>query len=558
MKTYIDCYNTQLPPSVIKHNINYINTVVLKLYNSNILDIDHIYALMYVMLCLCVYKVKDGVLQGSTNSAIKSDVFVSLAFELLLKANEHEHKDNSSYVCNFLRFFYNEFILNNYVNIFHFTTTSYPKDMFNIWTTLSLITQHNGNGVSTNISDVVLKILTALYKERFTQWNGMNDVVLQTKLLLVDFNKNSTHNMRRVLCKNEFLLKTIDTLIDKDNDVCGRDDTYKPKRSFYFSGSDNSYFTWKAGSLPHSELAIIFSFNLNVNNVGTKQIYSIMSVSYKQNNYINIYLNKDGDSYELVVHCTKTNTSEIIKTKSEIHAHKAYLTVITFHRKQVTIYYKAAAYNDYKSVSGQFGGDLKKRILCFHLGKSENSCGVNASPFKGFIGPVIGLIKSDAELIKHVFGLKGRYYYLLYINYYDFQCVEHSKREITAKDEGNAVEYFKKKCEIDIKDVIVFIVDPQAFDNVVPVNKYRVKKNEYTKREITANFLEFQEGTCFSGQRSVSFYKPFTQTFNVYKIYDRLFAFIDCGGFKYLALQFEFCFQVLLVYPKEKDVVSKM
>ena len=565
MKTYIDHYNTQLPPSFIKRNINYINNVVLKLYRSNILHINHVYTLIYVLLCLCVHKVKNGVLQGSSNSIIKNDVFVSLAFDLVLKANEHEHKDNNTYVCNFLLFFYNEFIHNNYVNIFHYTTNAYHKDVFNVWNTMSLIIQRDN--VSKDISDVILKILIALYKERFSQWNGMNDVVHQTKLLLINFNKNSTQAMRSVLYKNEFLLRTVDTLIDKDNDLCGKDDTYKPQRCFYFNGSDNSYFTWKAGLLPHSELVVIFSFNLTANHINTrndKHIYSIMSISYKHNHYINIYLNKDNDSelYELVVHYTNSKTNKIIKTKREIQTHKTYLTVVSFHKKQITIYYKTTTYNEYKSVSGPFNGELKKTIFSFHLGKSDNNCNVNvnALPFKGFIGPVIGLIKSNEELINNVFCLKGKYYYLLYIKYYDLQCVEYNKRGIVMKDEGNAIEYFKKKCGINIKDVIVFIVDPQAFDNVVPVNKYRLNKAVSTKNkcEITANFLEFQEGTCFSGQRSVSFYNAFTQKFNVYKTYDRLFMFIDCGGFKYLALQMEFCFQLLLVYYKEKDVVCKM
>ena len=151
------------------------------------------------------------------------------------------------------------------------------------------------------------------------------------------------------------------------------------------------------------------------------------------------------------------------------------------------------------------------------------------------------------------------YYYLLYIKYYDLQCMEYNKRRIITKDESNAVEYLKNKCEINIKDIIVFIVDPQAFDHVVAVNKYKGNiKNNKCEYEIKANFLEFQEGTCFSGQRSVMYYTAFTQKFNVYKVYDRLLTFVDCGGFKYLVLQLEFCFQVLLVFDKAQDVVCKM
>jgi hypothetical protein len=293
-----------------------------------------------------------------------------------------------------------------------------------------------------------------------------------------------------------------------------------------------------------------------------------MSISYKHNNYINIYLNNDSNSssnglYELVVHCANARTNKIIKTTCDIQPHKTYLTIITFDRKTITIHYKTSTYPEYKSAHGTFNVELKKKILTFHLGKSDstsniNNTNTNTLPFKGFIGPVIGLIKSNAELIKHIFSLKGKYYYMLYIKYYDFQCVEYNKRRLIMDDERTAVDYFKKKCDVNIKDVIVFIVDPQAFDNVIPVNKYTQSKTHKRKYEITANFLEFQEGTCFSGQRSVVFYTAFSQKFNVYKVYDRLFMFIDCGGFKYLTLQLEFCFQVLLVYYKEKDVVCKM
>lgn len=577
IQTYITNYNTSLPPSTIKHNINYINTVVLKLYHSNILSIDHIYTLIYVLLCLCTFKVNNGVLRCSANTIIKNDVFVSLAFELLLKVNSESNNNNNScsssscYVYKFLLFFYNEFIYNNYVNVFHYTTNAYCTDVFSIWNTISLIIQRDN--VSKDVSDVILKILITLYKERFTQWNGMNDVVQQTKMLLINYNKNSSHDMRNVLCKNEFILKTIDTLIDKDNDLCGRDDVYKPKRCFYFNGSNNSYFTWKA--VPsHSELVIIFSFNLAVNNKQQQQqqMYSIMSITYKHNSSINIYLNKDtcsssssNDLYELVVHRTNSKSDRTIKTKCEIHPHRTYLTVITFTKKQTTIYYKTSTYSEYKSVSSMFHVELKKKILTFHLGKSDSSStiitnpNINALPFKGFIGPVIGLIKSNDELIRNIFSLKGKYYDLLYIKYYDLQCVEYNKRRIITKDEANAVEYFKNKCEINIKDIIVFIVDPQAFDHVVAVNKYKGNiKNNKCECEIKANFMEFQEGTCFSGQRSVMYYTAFTQKFNVYKVYDRLFMFVDCGGFKYLVLQLEFCFQVLLVFHKAQDVVCKM
>ena len=571
IQTYIDNYNTSSPPSTIKHNINYINTVVLNLYRSHILSIDHMYTLIYVLLCLCTFKVNNGVLRCSANTIIKNDVFVSLAFELLLQVNAHSDNNNnnnsscssSCYVYNFLLFFYNEFIYNNYVNIFHYTTNAYCKEVFSIWNTISLIIQRDN--VSKEISDVILKILITLYKERFTQWNGMNDVVQQTKLLLINYNKNNTNDMRNVLYKNEFLLKTIDTLIDKDNDISGRDDVYKPKRCFYFNGSNNSYFTWKA--VPsHSELVIMFSFNLTVNNKQQQEVYSIMSITSKHNSSINIYLNKDtcsssgSDLYELVVHRTNSKSTRTIKTKCEIHPHRTYLTVITLTKKQTTIYYKTSTYNDYKSVSSMFNVDLKNKILTFHLGKSDTTVNTNtnALPFKGFIGPVIGLIKSNTELIRNIFSLKGMYYYLLYIKYYDLQCMEYNKRRIITKDEANVVEYFKKKCEINIKDVIVFIVDPQAFDHVVAVNKYKGSIKNKCEYEIKANFMEFQEGTCFSGQRSVMYYTAFTQKFNVYKVYDRLFMFVDCGGFKYLALQLEFCFQVLLVFYKEKDVVCKM
>ena len=80
---YINIYTIQ-NNSDSKHKLKYINDTIIKLYNSNKLDINDINLLLNTLLILCTFKVKKNNLHCSSNTNIKNDEFITLTFVLLM------------------------------------------------------------------------------------------------------------------------------------------------------------------------------------------------------------------------------------------------------------------------------------------------------------------------------------------------------------------------------------------------------------------------------------------------------------------------------------------
>lgn len=539
-----------------KHKLKYINDTITKLYNANKLDINDINLLLNTLLILCTFKIKNNNLHCSSNTNIKNDEFITLTFEFLIELS----KDNKNEECvvNVLSFFYNEFIQNNYNNIFHLTTESYYKNIIDIWK-ITLLLKHNYSQFSI-IYNTILQIFLSLYKERFSQWNAMHNIINLTKTFLINFNTQPTHDIINNLYRSNLLYKTIDSIIDKINDLGGYDDLYRPNLTFYFGGNVNNYITWNAGVLPKSDLVIVFSFKLIDN---SKQSYGLMSINAKNIKYLNIYLSKEtnNDSFKFVIDYKRSKRNHIIQTDYVIKLNKTYLIVVSFNSKEAKIFYKTTGYSNYKCISEKMNPDLKSQKLKFSLGKTEVNLDCNNNkiyPFKGFIGPVIGLFTIDNTFIKNIFALKRNYYYLLYLKTSDFK---YTNIGLTIpKEEEDAFMYFKEQKTNILENILVFITDPFAFESVVPYNKYNIQiKNNttQTKHEVIPNIYDFQKLTYLSGQKSISYSNHFNQTFSVYKTSNILYTFLQCNGLRYISLQFEYCYQILLI-NSDNNIVLQM
>ena len=126
------------------------------------------------------------------------------------------------------------------------------------------------------------------------------------------------------------------------------------------------------------------------------------------------------------------------------------------------------------------------------------------------------------------------------------------------KEEEEAFVYFKDQKANILENLLVFITDPFAFESVVPHNKYkRVRGEQQAKKEVVPNIYDFQKLTYLSGQKSISYSNHFNQTFNTYKTSNILFTFLQCNGLKYISLQFEYCYQILLI-NSDKNIVLQM
>lgn len=528
-----------------------INNIVIRMFLNKyiqITDIKLIIHFYFILSCLNLNKKQTNF--TFKHYYIQNFDFIEIAFQLTINTfitynNKEELSiDEKQLIASILLFFENKFINENYTNIFSLTTPSFTNK-FNVFSLLqffiktSYINQDQKDIVYTQLKHLFMSI----FKCRFNYATFMKPILNIFKDILINFDKQNILTIKYNFQRLNFILQYF-------HDVFFEEKKYIKNNyisnMFYF-GKKDAGLVFTVNKIKADKINVIFSFKLIP--LTNKNRYTLIGF-HNENNNLLFYLEKEKDEtkdktniYNLKIKSERTKNENIIDTNIQITENKTYVFVLSIGNKQIEI--KNSEGNKFSNTSSiGFNFSVGSTIL---VGNNSIKNEKDENTFNGFIGPIIGLKDISKEYIDKILQLKNDYEYIIY-NSSSFIIDDEILKQ-------NALLYNDNN--INIKEHIVFIISTNTYQLKPTKNGYSNISNKEnnnvayeTPTQENSNKMVLEN--LFVNNENQKSLSDFDQKFFIFKLNKTFPEFLNCNGLKFIALVFEYYYQIINLFQTRK------
>ena len=384
----------------------------------------------------------------------------------------------------------------------------------------------------------------SIFKCRFNYATFMKPILNTFKDILINFDKQNILAIKYNFQRLNFILQYF-------HDVFFEEKKYIKNNyisnMFYFGKKDAGLVS-TVNKIKTDKINVILSLKLIP--LTNKNKYTLIGF-HNENNNLLFYLEKEKDetrdkpsAYKFRIKNARAKNDNVIDTNIEITENKTYVFVLSISNKQIEI--KNSEGNKFSNTSSiGFNFNAASTILVGNYSikneKDENT-------FNGFIGPVIGLKDIGKEYMDKILQLKNDYEYLIY-NSSSFIIDDDIQKQ-------NALLYNNDN-KINMKEHIVFIISTNTYQLKPKKNSYNnISNKENNNITYETPTQENSNKICLENlfvnsenQKSLS---NFDQKFFIFKLNKTFPEFLNCNGLKFIALIFEYYYQIINLFQTRK------
>ena len=566
--------------------INMLTLTLIKLYQSQFLDINDLmfFSKLFILLSISNIKTND-----ISNSTIKLFLFLKCSVIIIQNIAFNSDKIIHNFMFDetianafkaYLTFFTKTLLINNEHNIF--LLQRYEKDYLQLFSFINILRYINDDTERKKLQNCIIDFLSKIYQFNFSYSNVMLPFVEQMKEIFINNSTKTKEDLYRDTSIADYSICYINSLIEKENQIISKDENLADN-AVYLSGKHSpiiiSEFEFKMKS------CLIFSFNLSPLYNILKDNYVLISIQENENFLLKLSIKKNKNTYSLNIE-TK---DKLIQTSIEIFPYVTYILCISLQDSKVIIDYSFSNKIMKKEIKISKFSSKEKKIMC--IGCETN--GDSITTFEGYFGSLIYIepFKYNADFIRFVFLLKGRYENIITLLKYDNTFTNNyigvNDRNYFEVVERIKLFYLKEpKLLSDILKNIQFCFSSRrlqfkGYENeIIPFINYNKKTSQ--KEDVSKSFTSLSTVSSshsllinnenYSTKRlniyselndNVKFTcnKYFNKNFHSITNKQTLFAFIDNDGLSFISLQLEYYYQILSrlnCYENNTLIVDKM